>query len=141
MTVFDLQEFEHAYAPPYSSAKDVVNVAGFVAGNILNGDVETVNWNELGGPGGEYVFLDLRDKSEITDTGVIRNAVNIPLNDLRKRLNKLDKSKNYVAYCATGLRSYIGCRILMQHGFNVKNLSGSYTTLMYVMDKIENIKK
>ena len=141
LTVFDLEEFEHAYAPPYSSAKDVINVAGFVAGNILNGDVETVNWNELAGLGSEYVFLDLRNKSEVSSTGVIRNAVNIPLNDLRKQLNKLDKTKKYIAYCATGLRSYIGCRILIQHGFSVKNISGSYTTLMYVLDKIGNTKK
>jgi rhodanese-related sulfurtransferase len=136
MTVFDLEEFEHAYAPPYSSAKDIVNIAAFAASNILKGDVETVNWNELNSLGSEYVFLDLRNKGEVAGTGIIRNAVNIPLNDLRKRLSELDKSKKYIAYCATGLRSYIGCRILMQHGFSVKNLSGSYTTLMYVMEKI-----
>jgi NADPH-dependent 2,4-dienoyl-CoA reductase/sulfur reductase-like enzyme/rhodanese-related sulfurtransferase len=137
LTAFDLEEFEHAYAPPYSSAKDVVNIAGFVAANILKGDVETVNWNELGSPGNEYAYLDLRNKSEVAATGVFRNAVNIPLNDLRKRLGELDKSKKYIVYCATGLRSYIGCRILTQHGFSAKNLSGSYTTLTYVMDKIE----
>ncbi len=136
MTAFDLEEFEHAYAPPYSSAKDVVNVAGFVAANILKGDVETVSWSELDNLGSEYVFLDLREKIEISATDVFRNAINIPLNDLRKRLNELDKSKKYIVYCATGLRSYIGCRILTQRGYSAKNLSGSYTTLMYVLDKI-----
>jgi NADPH-dependent 2,4-dienoyl-CoA reductase/sulfur reductase-like enzyme/rhodanese-related sulfurtransferase len=141
MTVFDLEEFEHAYAPPYSSAKDVVNIAGFVAANILKGDVETVNWNELSGIGNGYIFLDLRNKSEVAATGVFRNAINIPLNDLRKRLHEFDKSKKYIVYCATGLRSYIGCRILTQHGFSAKNLSGSYTTLMYVKDKIEKVVK
>ncbi|MBN2401423.1 MAG: FAD-dependent oxidoreductase [Spirochaetes bacterium] len=138
MTVYDLEAFEHAYAPPYSSAKDVVNIAGFVAANILKGDVETVNWNEIAGLGSEYVFIDMRDKDEVSDTGIFRKAMHIPLNDLRKKLPELDRAKKYIAYCATGLRSYIGCRILTQHGFSAKNLSGSYSTMMYVMDRIEN---
>ncbi len=109
--------------------------------NILKGDVESISWNELKNLGSDYVYIDMRNKSEVAGTGVFKGAIHIPLNDLRERLHELDKSKKYIAYCATGLRSYIGCRILTQHGFSVKNLSGSYTTLMYVKDKIGQERK
>lgn len=136
MTVFDLEEFEHAYAPPFSSAKDPVNIAGFVASNILRGDVESISWNEIDLKG-EYAFLDLRNPSELS-RGFAKGAVNIPLNELRGRLGELDRSKTYIVYCAVGLRAYIGCRILMQNGFRAKNLSGGYTTYMYVKERVED---
>ncbi len=136
MTVFDLEELEHAYAPPFSSAKDPVNIAGFVASNILRGDVESISWNEIDFAG-NFAFLDLRTKPELS-IGVVKGAVNIPLDQLRGRLGELDRSKTYVVYCAVGLRAYIGCRILMQNGFKAKNLSGGYTTYMYVKDRVEN---
>lgn len=135
MTVFDLEEFEHAYAPSFSSAKDPVNVAGFVASNILRGDVESISWNEIDFKGGP-IFLDLRNKEEL-EMGAAKGAVNIPLNELRGRLDELDRSKTYIVYCAVGLRAYIGCRILMQHGFRAKNLSGGYTTYGSVKERVE----
>jgi len=135
MTVFDLEEFEHAYAPPFSPAKDPVNIAGFVASNILRGDVESIAWNEIEFRD-DFAFLDLRDKLELS-MGSARGAVNIPLNELRERLGELDRSKTYIVYCAVGLRAYIGCRILMQNGFRAKNLSGGFTTYGFVRDRVE----
>jgi rhodanese-related sulfurtransferase len=138
MTVYDLEEIEHAYAPPFSSAKDPVNIAGFVAANILRGDVEAVSWSETAILSAEpgYVFLDLRNNSELDNVGLINGAVNIPVNSLRSRLNELDKSKTYLVFCAVGLRAYIGCRILTQNGFKAKNISGGFTSYMYIKDTI-----
>lgn len=138
MDVFALEELELAYAPPYSSAKDPVNIAGMAAANILKGDVESVTWSGLDKLEG-YALLDLRNKSELKNAGEFGGAVNIPLNELRGRLDELDKSKPYVVFCAAGLRSYIGYRILAQNGFRVINLSGGYTTLQYVKDRIKRI--
>ncbi len=137
MTVFDLEELELAYAPPFSSAKDPVNVAGFVASNILKGDVEVVTWNELKAIRNNYVFLDVRDKVELYTDGAVKGAINIPINDLRERLSELDKSANYIIYCATGVRSYIGYRILKQNGFKVRNLSGGFVTYRLVKHLVE----
>ncbi|HUT53144.1 MAG TPA: FAD-dependent oxidoreductase [bacterium] len=129
MTVFDLEELELAYAPPYGSAKDPVNVAGFVAANLLKGDVENVNWNELDELDEKNaVLVDLRDADELEEFGQIGDSIHIPLNDLRGRLSELDRDKTYYLYCAVGLRGYIGCRILVQHGFKAKNLSGGIVT-------------
>lgn len=129
MTVYDLEELELAYAPPFSSAKDPVNVAGFVAANILKGDVQTLNWDDLNETDTESgVLIDLRDKTELDESGTIAGSLHIPVNELRGRLNELDKSKNYIPYCAIGLRGYLGYRILAQNGFKAKNLSGGYKT-------------
>ena len=125
-TVFDLQELDLAYAPPFGSAKDPVNMAGFVAGNMLNSKVEVVNWNQVDDLGPNTVLLDVREEVEV-QLGKIDGAVNIPLNDLRDRLDELNKEQEIVVYCAVGLRGYIGARILKQNGFeNVKNLAGGY---------------
>ncbi|MGM0501976.1 MAG: FAD-dependent oxidoreductase [Bacillota bacterium] len=125
-TVFDLQELDLAYAPPFGSAKDPVNMAGFVAGNMLKGKVEMVNWNEVDDLGPTTVLLDVREEVEV-QLGMIDGAVNIPLNDLRDRIDELNPEQEIVVYCAVGLRGYIGARILMQNGFeNVKNLAGGY---------------
>ncbi|MFA5523888.1 MAG: DsrE/DsrF/DrsH-like family protein [Tissierellales bacterium] len=128
-TIYDLKELELAYAPPYSSAKDPVNMAGFTAENILNGEVNVIQWNELDGlDNNNSILLDVRDEVE-RELGYIEGSVNIPLNQLRDRLSELNKEKEIIIYCAVGLRGYIGARILNQHGFNkVRNLSGGYTT-------------
>jgi NADPH-dependent 2,4-dienoyl-CoA reductase/sulfur reductase-like enzyme/TusA-related sulfurtransferase/rhodanese-related sulfurtransferase len=131
MTVYDLEELELAYAPPYSSAKDPVNMAGFTASNILRGDVENVHWNEMDQMNTKSeVLLDVRDNEEVEMHKVIGNAIHIPLNQLRKRLSELDKSKTYIVYCTVGLRGYIAYRMLVQHGFKCKNLSGGYNIYM-----------
>jgi NADPH-dependent 2,4-dienoyl-CoA reductase/sulfur reductase-like enzyme/rhodanese-related sulfurtransferase len=134
MTVFDLEELELAYAPPYSSAKDPVNIAGFVASNLLKGDVRNINWNDIKDLDPERdVLLDLRDKRELNETGYISGSVHIPLVELRKRLPELDKGKNYIVYCAVGLRGYIAHRILTQNGFKSRNLSGGFKTYVTAM--------
>jgi NADPH-dependent 2,4-dienoyl-CoA reductase/sulfur reductase-like enzyme/TusA-related sulfurtransferase/rhodanese-related sulfurtransferase len=131
MTVFDLEELELAYAPPYSSAKDPVNMAGFVASNILRKDVENVYWNEVDTIDKDSeVLLDVRDEEEVEMHASFEGSVHIPLNQLRKRLGELDKSKTYVVYCAMGLRGYIAYRMLVQNGFQCKNISGGYKIYM-----------
>lgn len=138
MTVFDLEELELAYAPPYSSAKDPVNIAGFVAANILRGDMETTYWQDLETlDRNECVLIDLRTRKELEKIGTIDNAINIPVDDLRQNLVKLDKEKAYVLCCAVGQRAYIGHRILKQKGFKSSNLSGGYVTYASVKEKIK----
>ncbi|UCG64447.1 MAG: FAD-dependent oxidoreductase [Deltaproteobacteria bacterium] len=137
MTVYDLEELELAYAPPYSSAKDPVNIAGFVAANILKGDLEIINWNQIGDLDRDRdVLIDLRNTDELDTSGVIKGALHIPLNELRKSLPELDKEKNYVPFCAVGLRSYIGHRILVQNGFRSRGLSGGYKTYLGAKETI-----
>jgi len=137
MTVFDLEELELAYAPPYSSAKDPVNIAGFAASNILKADSEVVLWNELASLRTEgAVFLDLRSAKEIEAAGKISESVHIPLDELRDSLEILDKAKLYVPYCAVGMRGYVAHRILVQHGFRSKNLAGGYRTFLGAKEEI-----
>ncbi|HHX73638.1 MAG TPA: FAD-dependent oxidoreductase [Firmicutes bacterium] len=128
-TVSDLQQLELTYAPPFSSAKDPVNMAGYVAGNILAGDVQIITAEELIGGNVEGLQLvDVREPEECSRHGRIPGAVNIPLRQLRRRLGELDPAKETVVYCAAGMRSYLAYRILVQHGFtHVRNLSGGYT--------------
>lgn len=126
-TIYDLMDLELAYAPPYSSAKDPVNMIGFTAENQLSGKVDVVLWKELEDLEENTVILDVMEEEERA-MGHIENSINIPLGELRDRLGELDKNKSYVVYCAVGLRGYIGTRILTQNGFNAKNLAGGYTT-------------
>ncbi|HOO56654.1 MAG TPA: FAD-dependent oxidoreductase [bacterium] len=129
MNVFDLEELELAYAPPFSSAKDPVNIAGFVAGNILKGDHEVVHWNEIEDLDKEkYVFIELRDNEEFEVFDPLEGSLHIPLRELRSRLHELDRNKTYIPYCAIGLRGYLAHRILVQAGFKSKNLSGGVET-------------
>jgi NADPH-dependent 2,4-dienoyl-CoA reductase/sulfur reductase-like enzyme/rhodanese-related sulfurtransferase len=129
MTVYDLEELELAYAPPFSSAKDPVNIAGFVAANILKGDLKTVSWEDLKDINPENeILIDLRDNNEIEESGTIAGSLHIPVNELRGRLGELDKSKSYIPYCAIGLRGYLAYRILIQNGFKARNLNGGYKT-------------
>ena len=137
MTVYDLEELELAYAPPYSSAKDPVNIAGFVAANALKGDLDNILWNELGDIDPERdVFIDLRNKDELEKAGSIRGALHIPLSELRERLPDLDRGKRYIPYCAIGLRAYVGHRILSQNGFESRSLSGGYRTYLGAKEKL-----
>lgn len=127
-TVADLMELEHAYAPPYSSAKDPVNMAGFVADNILKKRVETILWSDVASLPADAVKIDVRTPAEY-ELGTIPGFVNIPVDELRGRLTELPKDRLIVVTCAIGLRGYLAYRILKQHGFtNVKNLSGGYKT-------------
>ena len=124
MTVFDLQELDLAYAPPYGSGKDAVNMAGFAASNILDGTVKVVHWNELGN---DDFILDVRTKKEF-DRNSIPRAINIPVDELRNRLNEIPQNTAINVYCGVGIRSYIACRILMQNEFVARNISGGFIT-------------
>jgi NADPH-dependent 2,4-dienoyl-CoA reductase/sulfur reductase-like enzyme/peroxiredoxin family protein/rhodanese-related sulfurtransferase/TusA-related sulfurtransferase len=129
MTVDDLTEIEHAYAPPYSSAKDPVNMAGFAAQNILEGLIQTVKWTDIDNIDSSAVFLlDVRTSAECA-SGMMPGAVNIPLADLRRRLDEIPRDKKIILYCRVGLLSYPATRVLTANGFkNVFNLSGGYET-------------
>jgi NADPH-dependent 2,4-dienoyl-CoA reductase/sulfur reductase-like enzyme/rhodanese-related sulfurtransferase len=137
MTVFHLEELELAYAPPYSSAKDPVNIAGFAAANLIRGDVRNINWEEftLLDPEND-VLLDVRNRDELKQSGKINGALHIPLHELRSRLSGLDSKKRYIPFCAVGLRGYIAHRILIQSGFDSRNLSGGFKTLMGAQEKL-----
>ncbi len=126
MTVFDLQELELAYAPPFSSAKDPVNLAGYTAGNIVNKHIIPVYWQEVAQllNLGAYL-LDVRTPAEFA-AGAADGAHNIPVDDLRNHLNEIPRDREILVYCRTGLRSYIACRLLTQHGYRVKNINGGY---------------
>lgn len=127
-TVYDLTELEHAYAPPYSSAKDPINMAGYVAENILTGKCRTLHWREVAGLPEETVRIDVRTRAEY-ELGSIPGFVNIPLDELREHLDELPRNRPLVVTCAVGLRGYLASRILTQHGFDdVRNLSGGYRT-------------
>lgn len=131
MTVFDLEELELAYAPPYSSAKDPVNIAGFVAGNIVRGDLDAVTFKELDGLDRDAcVFLDVRTAMERKVVGTIEGSLHIPIDELRGRLNELDREKTHIVYCAVGMRGYLAHRILAQNGIQSKNMSGGFKTYM-----------
>ncbi|MFZ7131675.1 MAG: CoA-disulfide reductase [Eubacteriales bacterium] len=128
-TVYNLADLELAYAPPYGSAKDPVNMLGFLGENILEGKMDVIQWFELDDLNSdEYTILDVREAEE-RDLGFVPNSINISVDDLRDNLDKLDKNKTIVLYCATGIRAYVATRILLQNGFGkVKNLSGGFTT-------------
>lgn len=133
-TVFDLQELDHGYAPPYSSAKDPVSIAGFVGENILRGDMPIIHWNDVSILLAEGAFLlDVRTQREFA-AGHISGAYHLPVDNLRDRYNELPRDRKIVVYCAVGQRAYLAVRILMQNGFSqVFNLSGGYQTYSRVM--------
>lgn len=139
MTVFDLVELDHAYAPPYSSAKDPVNIAGYVAENVLTGKQKVITWEEfLKRNNSDTFVLDVRTRNEYS-LGHIDGAINIPLDEIRQNLDKIPKDKRIVVYCGVGLRAYIACRILYQNGFEeVYNLTGGYKTFEVVTQKQGN---
>lgn len=138
-TVHDLAELEHAYAPPYSSAKDPVNMAGFVAENILNKKSQIIQWRELAELPADTIRIDVRAHDEYK-LGTIPGFINIPVDELREHLDELPKEKPIVVTCAVGLRGYLAYRILVQNGFkHVRNLSGGYKTWSVATAPIKEI--
>lgn len=126
LTIFDLPELEFTYAPPFGSAKDPVNMLGYVAMNVAEGLSETIQWHELPEALAQgKILLDVRNEGELQN-GAFKDALNIPLNDLRCRLAELDREKEYIVSCHSGLRSYLAERILKQAGFHVQNLDGAF---------------
>ena len=127
MKVQDLAELELAYAPPFGSAKDPVNIAGYVASNIQNGSMRVFHWHDVSQiDPASSILLDVRTKKEF-ERGTLKDAINIPLDSLRDRIDELDRNKPVYVFCQVGQRGYIASRILMQNGFSqVCNLSGGY---------------
>ena len=137
LTVDDLPELEFTYAPPFGSAKDPVNMAGYAALNIMEGISENVQWYALSDELAKgKILLDVRTREEVS-RGHFANSVNIPLDELRDRLAELDTNQEYIISCHSGLRSYIGERILKQNGFKIQNLDGAY--FLYSTVKPEEI--
>jgi NADPH-dependent 2,4-dienoyl-CoA reductase/sulfur reductase-like enzyme/rhodanese-related sulfurtransferase len=126
LTVDELGDLDLCYAPPFGSAKDPVNLAGMAAGNILAGLVQTVSWDQIPDTQ-DTVILDVRNALECA-RGMIPHAIHIPLPELRGRIGEIPRDRSLVVYCQSGQRSYVACRILSQHGFRCRNLSGSYAT-------------
>lgn len=127
--VYDLTEIEHAYAPPFSSAKDPVAMAGYVATNIVEERFIPLTWRELkAAPKDSYILIDVRTKAEY-ESGRIMDSINIPLDEIRDRLDEFPRDKAIFIYCGVGLRGYLAARILKGHGFaDVKNLCGGIRT-------------
>ncbi len=138
-TVYNMQEFEHAYAPPYSSAKDPFHIAGYVAENILSGRVRIVHWKEIRDVDFDTdVLLDVRTREEFA-IGSIEGAINIPVAEIRERLNEIPRDKRIIVFCGVGLRGYIASRILTGNGFEkVFNLSGGIKTYELAIQKQSN---
>lgn len=126
-TITDMKNFEQAYAPPYSSAKDPVNITGCSAENVLKGLCNVITWDAMKDVDAQKdVLLDVRTAAE-NQMGSIKGSLNIPVDDLRGRLDEIPKGKKIIVYCAAGLRGYIAARILLQNGFkDVYNLTGGY---------------
>ena len=145
MTVYDLEELELAYAPPYGSARDPINIIGFLAGNVLRGDVKTMEWDDVNQVDpAKTAFLDVRDPEELA-LGQLEGAINIPLGELRSRANELPRGKQIAVYCQVGQRGYFATRILDQLGFDTINLNGGYKTYSHAaceqsnFDTFENV--
>ena len=138
-TIFDLPELEFTYAPPFGSAKDPVNMLGYSALNIAEGFSQNIQWYELSEEIKKgKVLLDVRNEAELINNGQFLQSVHIPLDTLRNNLAQLDKEKEYIVTCHSGLRSYIAERILKQNGFDVVNLDGAFA--LYQMVRPEEIK-
>jgi len=125
MTVQDLTDLELGYVPQYGSAKEVINIIGYVASNIMSGDMPIAHWDRFDELK-DGLFLDVRE-SDVIGIGTVPGAKNIPLSELRDRLNELPKDVPIYLYCNAGLESYIASRMLRQHGFNAINMSGGYS--------------
>lgn len=127
LTVFDLPELEFTYAPPFGAAKDPVNMVGYAALNRIEGLTDPMQWYQLEEELAKgKLLLDVREATELAN-GQFKVAINIPLNDLRCRISELDPTKEYIVSCHSGLRSYIGERILKQAGFKAQNLDGAFS--------------
>jgi len=137
LTVMDLPELELSYAPPFGAAKDVVNIAGYTALNVMEGLSQNIQWYELEEAFAKgKILLDVRSDNELK-AGKFKNAIHIPLDQLRNRLSELDPSQEYIVSCHTGLRSYMAERILKQNDFYVENLDGAFA--LYKTARPENL--
>jgi rhodanese-related sulfurtransferase len=141
MTVFDLEEMELAYSPQYGSAKDPINMAGFVAGGLLRGDHPQVDVEAvLAAPPGESLYLvDVRTPQEYAE-GHIPGAVNLSVDDLRPRLGELPRDRQIAVYCQVGQRGYLATRILKQAGFQVTNVGGGYKSYRLLHTKANGVQ-
>lgn len=140
-TVYDLIKIEHSYAPPFSSAKDPIAIAGYVASNIISGAMPILTWREIQDVHlDDAVIVDVRTRDEHA-MGAIPASINIPVDELRNRLDELPKNKEIIIYCAIGLRGYLATKILTQNGFTrVKNLSGGYKTYSTAVAPVRRIE-
>lgn len=132
LTVYDLQALELTYAPPFGSAKDVVNMAGFVAANVLKGDMAICHTEAILNRRADQLVLDVRNPDELQTHGTIDGAINIPLDELRGKLASLPKDKEILVSCQVGLRGHVAYRLLANEGFKVKNLTGGFKTYQMV---------
>lgn len=140
-TIFDLMETEHAYAPPFSSAKDPIAIAGYVASNVISGAMPVITWRELLEERDKVVLIDVRTEEEFS-FGTLPGAVNMPLDDLRNRLQDIPRSVPVVLFCAVGLRGYLAQRILLGAGYdNVRNLLGGSKTYYVATTPVSSLKR
>ena len=128
MTVEQLQHLELTYAPPYGSAKDVINQAAFVASNILKGDLTPIHYDEISEAGDDQILLDVRNPGELANLGTIPGSINIPVDSLRQRMGELPKDKEILIICQVGLRGHVAYRQLVNNGYKARNLIGGYRT-------------
>lgn len=131
MTVEQLQHLELTYAPPYGSAKDVINQAAFVANNIINGDATPIHFDEIDQITDNQILLDVRNPAELDNVGFIEGAINIPVDQLRQRMNEIPKDKEIIIYCQVGLRGNVAYRQLVNNGYKARNLIGGYRTYIH----------
>lgn len=131
MTVEQLQHLELTYAPPYGSAKDVINQAAFVATNLIKGDAKAVHYHDLATLGDDQVLLDVRNAPERENGEYIEGDIHIPVDELRGRIHELPKDKEILIYCQVGLRGNVAYRQLVNHGFKARNLLGGYRTYKF----------
>ncbi|MCK6263639.1 FAD-dependent oxidoreductase [Vibrio sp. ZSDE26] len=129
MTIEQLQHLELTYAPPYGSAKDVINQAAFVANNIINGEAMPIHFDQIDNLTDDQLLLDVRNPIELQNVGFIEGAINIPVDQLRHRMSELPKNKEIIVYCQVGLRGNVAYRQLVNSGFKARNLIGGYKTL------------
>jgi len=135
LTVYDMQDMELTYAPPFGSAKDVLNQAGFVASNSLKGETRLCHTADIDALSDQQILLDVRNPGELMKSGVVEGAVNIPVDQLRGRLDELPRDKEILIICQVGLRGHVAYRMLANHGFMAKNLTGGYKTYQAVHAK------
>ena len=131
MTVEQLQHLELTYAPPFGSAKDVINQAAFVASNLMKKDLQAIHFDEVDQLSDNQILLDVRNPDELDAQGYIKGAVNIPVNALRQRLHELPRNKEIIIYCQVGLRGHVAYRQLVNNGYKARNLLGGYRTWMF----------
>jgi peroxiredoxin family protein/rhodanese-related sulfurtransferase/TusA-related sulfurtransferase len=138
MSVYDLEELELSYAPPFGSSRDPVNIVGFTAGNILRGDAKVMHWDQVNQLDRNNVaIIDVRQPEEL-GLGMIDGATNIPLQGIRQHLNEIPKDRPVLVYCQSGQRSYFAARILNQLGYDAYNLTGGYKTYSHAVGRQSN---